>query len=506
MAENYSINDGIMISRKERNRKNREIRILGRKKGKRYKKKTSLLKININLDVNKKYGILIASSLIVGIYTVSQVYFKYHFYLGSTINCINVSGKSIKNAEKAIKEGIDKYSLTLEGRNNYSVVIKGQDFGLKYEPDKADEIDDIKKTQNKSFWMESLFKNESKEGINILVTYDKDTLDNIIDNLECFKEENITAPKNPEIEFENGEFNIKDEIYGDKVKKDKLKEEVSKAILSGQDILNLEESDCYENPEFTKSSDKAKKIQEILNSYKNAKIVYNLGSSEETLDMSTMSDWIEIDDDYNTEINEEKVKAFVDGIADKYDTVGKKRTFTSASGKQVTVFDGDYGFKIDRTAETEQLINDLKGKQLVQREPIYLQKGINSITNDIETNYVEIDLSNQHLWFHKDGKIITQGDVVSGSVATGNKTPAGTYKLKYKAKDSVLVGENYRSPVSFWMPFNGNIGLHDASWRSGFGGNIYVSNGSHGCINLPYSLAKEIFNNIDEGTPIICYY
>lgn len=495
-----------MISRKERKRRNKEIKILRRKKGKRYKKNTNSLKINVNLGVNKKYGIIIASSLIVGIYTVSHIYFKYHFYLGSTINCINVSGKSIKNAEKAIEDGINNYSLMLEGRNNLSIVIKGQDFSLKYEPDNANKIENIKENQNKSFWLQSFFKDENQDGTNILVSYDEDTLNDIIDNLECFKEENIIEPKNPEIIFEDGEFHIKDEVYGNKVKKEKLKEEILRAILSGQDEIKLEEADCYENPEFTKSSDKAKKIQETLNSYKNAKIVYSLGSSEETLDMSTMSDWIEIDDDYNTEINEEKVKAFVDGIAGKYDTVGKKRTFTSASGKQVTVRDGDYGFKIDRTAETEQLINDLKGKQLVQREPMYSQKGINSITNDIETNYVEIDLSNQHLWFHKDGKIITQGDVVSGSVATGNKTPAGTYKLKYKAKDSVLVGENYRSPVSFWMPFNGNIGLHDASWRSRFGGNIYVSNGSHGCVNLPYSLAKEIFKNIDEGTPIICYY
>ncbi|MGN0144304.1 MAG: L,D-transpeptidase family protein, partial [Clostridium sp.] len=224
------------------------------------------------------------------------------------------------------------------------------------------------------------------------------------------------------------------------------------------------------------------------------------------LDMSTMSDWIDIDDDYNTSVDEEKVKEFVNSFADKYDTVGKARTFTGTNGREVTVSGGDYGFKIDRPAESEQLINDFNGKQIVQREPVYSQKGINSVINDIEKTYVEIDLTNQHLWFYKDGNIVTQGDIVSGCLATGNKTPAGTYKLKYKAKDSVLVGENYRSPVSFWMPFNGNIGMHDASWRSRFGGNIYVSGGSHGCVNIPYSLAKVIFNNIDEGTPIICYY
>ena len=56
------------------------------------------------------------------------------------------------------------------------------------------------------------------------------------------------------------------------------------------------------------------------------------------------------------------------------------------------------------------------------------------------------------------------------------------------------------------MPFNGGIGIHDATWRSSFGGNIYVAGGSHGCVNAPYSLANTIFNNIDSGTPVVCYY
>ena len=70
---------------------------------------------------------------------------------------------------------------------------------------------------------------------------------------------------------------------------------------------------------------------------------------------------------------------------------------------------------------------------------------------------------------------------------------------------SVLRGSNYRAEVSYWMPFNGNIGLHDASWRHSFGGSIYKTNGTHGCVNAPLSLAKRIFENIEDGTAIICY-
>ena len=53
------------------------------------------------------------------------------------------------------------------------------------------------------------------------------------------------------------------------------------------------------------------------------------------------------------------------------------------------------------------------------------------------------------------------------------------------------------------MPFVGNsIGLHDASWRGSFGGSIYQSNGSHGCVNLPPDKAAELCSLIDRGTVV----
>ena len=81
----------------------------------------------------------------------------------------------------------------------------------------------------------------------------------------------------------------------------------------------------------------------------------------------------------------------------------------------------------------------------------------------------------------------------------------GTYSITYKEKDATLVGENYSSPVKYWMPFNGNIGLHDASWRSSFGGTLYVTGGSHGCVNLPSKKAAEIFAAVEKGEAVIVH-
>jgi lipoprotein-anchoring transpeptidase ErfK/SrfK len=110
------------------------------------------------------------------------------------------------------------------------------------------------------------------------------------------------------------------------------------------------------------------------------------------------------------------------------------------------------------------------------------------------------------MWFYKNGLLITQGDVVTGTYGSDKtRTPVGIYKIDYKEKNATLKGEDYAAPVEFWLPFNGGIGIHDASWRNAFGGELYKTGGSHGCINSPYDVAKTIFDNIEVGTPVICY-
>ena len=127
---------------------------------------------------------------------------------------------------------------------------------------------------------------------------------------------------------------------------------------------------------------------------------------------------------------------------------------------------------------------------------------------------MEIDLTAQHLWYYKDGMLLMDSDFVSGTYYDySRQTPGGTYTLKAKQRNQVLRpapnedgSYDYESPVSYWLPFNGGIGLHDANWRWNFGGNIYLYGGSHGCINLPVSFAGNFYENIEVGCPIVCFY
>ena len=231
------------------------------------------------------------------------------------------------------------------------------------------------------------------------------------------------------------------------------------------------------------------------------------------VDASVISQWVTVDADMNVTFNEEAVRAFIQSLADKYDTKGKPRTFTTATGNTVTVEGGSYGWKIDQEAEYNALIANIQNAETVTREPNYASRAASHEGNDVGSTYAEVDLSNQMMYFVQNGQVVLQSGIVTGNPNKGNGTPQGVYSLAYKALDQVLRGTKkpdgtyeYETPVKFWMPFNGGIGFHDATWQSSFGGSRYQTNGSHGCVNLPYDVASQLYNLITAGTPVVCHY
>ncbi len=204
-------------------------------------------------------------------------------------------------------------------------------------------------------------------------------------------------------------------------------------------------------------------------------------------------------------ISDEAVTDYVQTLATKYNTAYRAKSLKTSYGPTVVINRGHYGWKIDQAAEKKKLMEILKAGESVTREPEYSQKAASHGANDYGDTYVEMNLTAQHLFFYKDGKLLVESDFVSGNVSKGWTTPPGAFPITYKERNATLDGEGYSTPVSYWMPFNGGIGMHDASWRSSFGGTIYKTNGSHGCINLPPAVAKTIYENISQGDPVLCY-
>ena len=231
------------------------------------------------------------------------------------------------------------------------------------------------------------------------------------------------------------------------------------------------------------------------------------GDSIETLGADNIKEWITVTDDSISAVDEEAVREYVNSLSKKYDTFGINRSFKTHEGNTVTVAGGDFGWWMDRGTTTKELAERVKNLESGEFTPVYFGTGLGygNSENDIGNTYVEIDLDAQHLYVYQNGSAVTESDFVSGGLLKGNGTPTGTYGITYKERDATLVGENYSSAVSYWMPFNGNVGMHDASWRSSFGGTIYYMSGSHGCINLPKDKAGEIYGIVEKGEPVVVY-
>ena len=449
-------------------------------------------------------GIIISIFTLLVIYFGMVLYFMNHFYFGSAINSISVSGEMVENVNKQMATEIQSYKLSIKERGGTIEQISGNKVGLKYDAD--GQFKELKDKQNPYKWISAVFTTKDSKMVEG-VKYDKELLKKQVDELACFDSGKVTEPKNPNFKYTDNGYVIVAEVAGNKVNKDVLYNSVKDALLKGETTIDLNSGNYYVNPQYTSSSKKIVDTKDVLNKYVSSKITYTFGQAKELLDSSKINKWLIVDKNSEVIFNEKEVNNYVDMLASKYNTIGKNRTFNTTSGKKINIATGDYGWSIDKSTETKKLISIIKEGKNIEKEPSYNQTALFHGSNDMGNTYVEIDLTAQHLWFYKNGAVITQGNVVSGKASSSEtKTPGGIYKLKYKEKDATLKGQGYASPVNYWMPFNGGIGIHDASWRSTFGGQIYLASGSHGCVNSPYELAKAVFENISPGTPIVCYY
>ena len=453
-----------------------------------------------NKKKSKNKSLLILLVAIAAVYLVFSFYFMSHFFFGTKINAIDAAGKSVSDVENAFRDEASGYVLTITGRDNKTGALNASDIALSLVFD--DEIDEFLDDQNPFAWPKSLFKTTTLS-TNSIAEFDTAALENAVDKLDFFNGERL--PQNASIsDYTDGGYSVLPEDQGSKLDKNKVYEVVENAVGSLLETIDLDSNDCYIKPEITSDDAELNEKVNNLNKYVTTKVTYTFGDETETLDGSTIKDWLTIEGT-SVSLNRADVKEYVDGLARRHDTFGKNRTFKTTAGKTVSVNGGNYGWWTDRPSTTDALVEAISSGKQGEMTPVYFSTAAKYGENDIGDTYVECDLDNQHVYVYVSGNLVVETDCVSGKAVEGRYTPDGTYAITYKERDATLVGENYESAVSYWMPFNGNIGLHDATWRNKFGGDIYLSNGSHGCINLPKSKAKEIYDCVSKGEPVVVY-
>lgn len=444
--------------------------------------------------------------IIIGFYVAGMIHFKDRFFRNTKINGFDVSEQTVEEVEARIAQQVAGYRLEIAERGNHAETITAEQINYHYVS--QGETQTFFDSQNVWLWPFCLWESYSYT-FDSSAQYDETKLEQAIDSLDCLDEEKVTHPKDAYIDYLDGSYHVIPEVEGNLLKREKTVKLLREAVDFAKTEISLEEQGCYQIPGKRSNDDILLATCETLNTHVRTNMVYLFGDQTEVLSGEMIQPWLSFDEVGNVTISEEKAAEFVSTLAQKYDTADRPREFHTTGGRTVTVEGGSYGWLIDQAAEVPVLLQCIRTGFQGERYAEYAQTAVSFDNSDLGDTYVEIDLSGQHVWMYVDGEQIVSTDCVSGMMTQADRvTPPGTYTLYYKESPAILRGANneYESKVTYWMPFNGGIGLHDATWRSSFGGSIYINDGSHGCINLPFEAAKTIYENVYDGIPIICYY
>ncbi|HIT88916.1 MAG TPA: L,D-transpeptidase/peptidoglycan binding protein [Candidatus Merdenecus merdavium] len=455
----------------------------------------------------KKKSILtlaIISAIIVIGYIGGAVQYWRQFLPGTYINDIEVSNLTVIGAEREIGNDAGGYILTIFDEEGRKDEIKGSDFNLVY--DMGNKIKELKKRQNPLLWFIHLFRNKDYT-VEFDYTYNKDQLENRLNGLDIFTNHPDIAPVDARLSDENGSYEILPEENGQTIDREKVKSEVMDAINTQKTQVHL--SDYMQVLEPKVKSDDLELVNEAerLNELMDIRITYEFGSQSRVLDGSTIKDWVTVDDSGNIEVDRSQVLTYVQGLASDFNTVGEERQFQTTDGRNITIEGGDYGWVINKEKETDALMDLIKNRQTVTREPIYEATAATHDGQDTGNpdTYVEIDFTNQRLYYYLNGRLELESPIVSGKMGVW-PTRSGVFAMTFKANDYYM--PEYNVDVDYFIGFYTDVGLHDASWRSleEFGGTTYQYDGSHGCINMPKDKVEEIYKTISKEAIFFCYY
>ena len=486
-------------------------------KKKKKKKRRSLLAFWLSF--------LILAGALGGIYYYGYQYCQTHFMPGTTINGYDCSDMTVDEAQRWFDIAAKNYVMNIRFRGGATETLSAEDMGFSYQPDGS--IDVLLQNQDETLWPK-YYLEENHYTITPTGTYDPDILEASLRALPELQEENMILPEDAYIQFRDGtedtdgEFVIVPDVKGSTIDLDQLAAGVGDAAARYEEMVDAEEIPYAYKTAGTQADD-AKLVARCmdLNDMVGASLTYVMPDKEEIrLNSDILKDWLVKDKKgrlvKDEEIWKEKISDFVQTLADNGNTVGMKRHFNATLQGPIVVEGGFYGYAVDQEAERNRLAKDLENCVKDTRTPIYWNLPYNEETeyDGIGTTYIEADLSAQHVWCYIQGRLVMDCDCVSGTMSDGHATLAGVHGIMFKKRNALLQGlmpnssteYEYETEVKYWMPFYTDVGFHDAWWRADFGGDIYLKDGSHGCINLPPEAAEELFSYCDENMPVVVYY
>ncbi|MCD7828985.1 MAG: L,D-transpeptidase/peptidoglycan binding protein [Clostridiales bacterium] len=447
-------------------------------------------------------------ALLVFFYALAARYYTGRFPNKTTINGVDVSNMTEANAVAALNRQVQEYTLTIAERDGVTEVIRARDIDLAY--DDTGDVAQLLEQYNPTLWITYYFTEDALTASED-TTYSQTKAEQEIADLNCFSPACVTKVKDASLQKNDEGFYIQAEVQGTQLDEEKTTQLLLDALSSNQAEVDLDAAGCYLAPTVYEDDETLNRELERINGWLKAEITYDFEDGRlEVADNTVIKDWIVQQEDGAYAIDYDLVFEWVKTtLAYQYDTFGLTHVVTTHSGETLTLTGGDYGWCIDRPTTTEALIEAVEAGTVGELEPAYLYTAQERGVDDIGGTYVEVSIADQTMWCYKDYEVVVETPVVTGNPNKGNATPSGSVWAFDCHKSPATLGSyvtmGYSSYVNFWMSFTGNVGIHDASWRSTYGGDIYLTNGSHGCVNTPYEAAKKIYETVNVGVAVFVY-
>lgn len=463
----------------------------------------------VKSGTGKKIALLVSLIVVIALlaaYLIGFFSYQNRMLPNTRVNGIDVSGMTVAEAEQNILSQANAKGITFVKKDGEEVPFSGDQFGSNVSlSSNAVLLDAVQ--NGHGAWFTSFF-HPTDLTVSVVNSYSEEELSDLIKNYTW----GTVAPTDAKIEKNADDtYEIVPEKEGDLVDADTLTAYTLEQMKDGNNTISLTDANCYLQPEIT-SEDLQDKLADY-NRFSDLTITYDFDDRQEVLEPETISEWITVDEnDDSVDVDRDAVTSWVNKNLVKYDTYGSDymRTFHSTLQGTLEIPGGEYGiygWLTDVDATVDKLIEYIQDGESVTVEPEYARTGYCRATDDIGDSYAEVDITNQKVFVYKDGELVIESDCVTGMANDPSReTPPGVYKVWSMDRNRILgtyETYGYAQPVDYWIYFTEiDIGFHDLA-RSAYGGDIYKTNGSHGCVNLPLDVAAELYDTVEIGYPVI---
>ena len=430
------------------------------------------------------------------------------FLQNTYINGVDYGNLKADEAEAHFRETYAGRTLTLIERGGKTETISYEDIGYRLKTE--DSFQDLIDQQNYLTWPLTYLE---KTILHTTETfeYSESKLDAVLKKLDGVRGE-VTMPESAHIEKTEAGFLIRDEILGNRILYKELLPAVEEAINNGETELDLDAAGVYMEPKVYASDEELQEKFARINQVQSEVIsLYMEGGETAELTSETFLNWLDVDDDNNLYVSDERIAEYTAQLAEQYDTYLHERAFVTSEGDTVMVGGGNYdnyGYMLNQEESAviirEALMSGISQTVALAWDKYALARDENG--GDFGNTYIEISLDQQRMWYYKDGELVISTNVVTGTATPSRATPTGCFHVLQMLRDHTMQGSYGESYASYVIAIMTNgICIHDSSWRDEYGGEIYLDDGSHGCINTPLSAVETIYENVVEGTPVIIY-